>query len=68
MAVFSYVYYNNLIARASAISVEVVLDSVLRMDSKAQLELFSQLGGMLAAQQQIPGKVLQDIISAKNQT
>lgn len=56
MAVFSYLYYNNYIAKLASVSVGAVLNAVMQLDSKAQYELFSQLGNMLAAKRQIPGK------------
>ncbi len=55
MAVFSYLYYNNYIAKLATVSLGTVLNSVMQMDSKAQYELFTQLGSMLAAKRQIPG-------------
>ena len=59
MAVFSYLYYNNYIAKLASVSVGAVLNAVMQLDSKAQYELFSQLGNMLAAKRQIPGEDLQ---------
>lgn len=56
MAVFSYLYYNNYIAKLASVSVGAVLNAVMQLDSKAQYELFSQLGNMLAAKRQIPGE------------
>ena len=56
MAVFSYLYYNNYIAKLASVSVGAVLNAVMQLDSKSQYELFSQLGNMLAAKRQIPGK------------
>ena len=55
MAVFSYLYYNNYIAKLASVSVGAVLNAVMQLDSKSQYELFSQLGNMLAAKRQIPG-------------
>ena len=55
MAVFSYLYYNNFIAKLATVSLGTVLNTVVQMDSRAQIELFSQLGSMLAAKRQIPG-------------
>ena len=57
MAVFSYLYYNNYIAKLATISVGGVMGEVMRLDSQAQLELFQQLGNILAARAQIPGKI-----------
>ena len=57
MAVFSYLYYNNYIAKLDTISVGGVMGEVMRLDSQAQLELFQQLGNILAARAQIPGKI-----------
>jgi hypothetical protein len=56
MAVFSYLYYNNYVAKLATVSLGTVLNSITQMDSKAQFELFNQLGSMLAAKRQIPGK------------
>lgn len=66
MAVFSYLYYNNYIAKLASVSVGAVLNAVMQLDSKAQYELFSQLGNMLAAKRQIPEGLIRDIIGAKN--
>lgn len=65
MAVFSYLYYNNYIAKLENVSVGAVLNSVMQLDTKSQIELFSQLGGMLAAQHQIPEGMVRDIMGAK---
>jgi len=55
MAVFSYLYYNNYIAKLATVSLGTVLNSIAQMDTKSQFELFSQLGTMLAAKRQISG-------------
>lgn len=66
MAVFSYLYYNNYIARLANVSVSAVLNTVMQLDSKGQYELFSQLGNMLAAKRQIPQGLIRDILGARN--
>ena len=68
MAVFSYLYYNNYIAKFDSISVESVMSSVMLLDPHARLELFNQLGSVLAAQQQIPSSMLQSVLDAKSRS
>lgn len=68
MAVFSYLYYNNYVAKLATVSLGTVLNSITQMDSKAQFELFNQLGSMLAAKRQIPEGLIRELSSARNST
>ena len=68
MAVFSYLYYNNILAKMDTMSVGAVMNAVMQLDGKSQFELFSQLGNVLAAQHQIPEGMVHEILSVKNGT
>ena len=49
MAVFSYVYFNNYVAKVEGMTVGAVMSAVLQLDDKAQQELYAKLGNMLHA-------------------
>jgi hypothetical protein len=49
MAVFSYVYFNNYVAKVEGMTIGAVMNAVLQLDDKAQQELYAKLGNMLHA-------------------
>ena len=60
MATFSYLYFNNYVARET-LAVGGVLTSMLQLGPDQQLELFSKLANILAGDELLPGELVNDI-------
>ena len=61
MATFSYLYFNNYVARESSLAVGGVLASMLQLGPDQQLELFSKLANILAGDELLPEDLVNDI-------
>ena len=57
MAMFSYLYYFAFI-RETEIDVASILETVLKLDQRSQLEIFGKLGNYLIGEHMIPGDPL----------
>ena len=60
MATFSYLYFNNYVARET-LAVGGVLTSMLQLGPDQQLELFSKLANILAGDELLPEEFVNDI-------
>ncbi len=60
MATFSYLYFNNYVARET-LAVGGVLTSMLQLEPDQQLELFSKLANILAGDELLPEELVNDI-------
>lgn len=60
MATFSYLYFNNYVARET-LAVGGVLTSMLQLGPDEQLELFSKLANILAGDELLPEEFVHDI-------
>ena len=60
MAVFSYIYVKNWVARPS-LSLGAMLAAVLQLDQTSKLELFSSLARSLAKDKALPEAFLREL-------
>ncbi len=60
MAVFSYIYVKNWVARPS-LSLTAMLAAMLQMDQKSKMELFASLAKSLAGEKALPEKLLREL-------
>ena len=60
MATFSYLYFNNYVARET-LAVGGVLTSMLQLGPRQQLELFSKLANILAGDELLPEDLVNEI-------
>ena len=65
MATFSYLYFNNYVARET-LAVGGVLTSMLQLGPKQQLELFTKLANILAGDELLPEELVNDITETIN--
>ena len=60
MAVFSYIYVKNWVARPS-LSLTTMLAAMLQLDQKSKVELFASLAKALAGEKVISDKLLREL-------
>lgn len=59
MAVFAYLYFNNVVARQT-VTVGYMLQKSLQLDGQHMLQLFTKLGNMLVGEEVLPDRFSDD--------